>query len=96
MAKSKETAISTAINGHRDGIQAIDRQIFELLGNRMKLALQIGGLKKETGIPVIDAEREEKLRKDYVSYGRKHGLSQEFVERLLEVILDESKRIQSK
>ena len=96
MGNNRKEAVDKAIDQHREGIQVIDQQILTLLGNRMKLALQIGVLKKEAGIAVTDKRREDELRKAYVSYGRKHGLSPEFVESLLEVILTESKRIQSK
>jgi chorismate mutase len=95
MAKSRETAIGAAINRHREGIQAIDRQILELLGNRMRLAEKIGILKKGAGLPITDKQREDKLREAYIAYARKHGLPSEFVESLLEVILKESKRIQN-
>ena len=45
----------------RTQIDRVDDELVRLYGERMELARQIGRYKRENGLPVLDAEREQKL-----------------------------------
>ena len=80
----------------RKQINTIDALVIALLAKRMKFAKKIGKLKKKVGLPVWDKSREIRLRKIYKAIGKKDGLSEEFIDKLFDVIFDESRRIQQK
>lgn len=50
--------MTTPIETIRKEIDSVDRQIHDLLMKRADLALQVGNVKKELGIPLIQPERE--------------------------------------
>lgn len=43
----------------RKQIDVIDRQLIDLLEQRMDIASSVAAYKKETGMPILDASREE-------------------------------------
>ena len=45
----------------RTRIDAIDEQIVRLLHERAAVAVDVGALKKETGQPIFDAQREQQV-----------------------------------
>lgn len=45
----------------RDEIDAIDRDIVELLAKRLRLVMKVGEYKRANGLAVYDAEREREL-----------------------------------
>lgn len=49
------------INGLREEIDRIDRDIIRLYGERMETAQRIGQYKKENHLPILDTERERKV-----------------------------------
>ncbi|BEQ14271.1 prephenate dehydratase [Desulfoferula mesophila] len=51
----------TAINALREEIDQVDRELMSLLNQRARLALDIGRLKKNAGLPVFVPERESDL-----------------------------------
>ena len=77
----------------RDAIDAIDRQVVDLLGERMGLALEIGALKRRAGEPVLDAQREQALLAKVRGLSRA-PLDGEDVEKIYETIMQVSKRLQ--
>ncbi|HEX2733774.1 MAG TPA: chorismate mutase [Polyangiaceae bacterium] len=75
-------------------IDAVDRQLLDLLRNRIELVMQVADIKREHNAPVYDAERErqviERLRK-----GAESPLTADMVQRVFEVIIEESRRLES-
>ncbi len=58
----------------RGAIDTVDRRIIELLQERASLAREIGKVKKEIGMPILDPAREGKIRKKLAGGGyRAHG-----------------------
>ena len=51
--------LNTNIEGLRDAIDEIDEQILDLINQRLLLAAQIGRLKKQNGIQIVDSDREK-------------------------------------
>jgi chorismate mutase/prephenate dehydratase len=54
----------------RERIDALDRQLVDLLNERMSCAQEIGRIKKESGRPVRDPEREQALLDKLKAYNQ--------------------------
>lgn len=79
---------------YRKKIDEIDQKIITLLGERMDLAKKIGKFKKEAGMPVEDVNRENKLKDELKKLAKQNNLSDKFVDRLYDVVLDEARGVQ--
>jgi chorismate mutase / prephenate dehydratase len=78
----------------REQIDDVDARILGALALRRKLARQIIQAKDETGAPIRDAEREERLLAKLIAEGRSQGLDSHFVTRVYHEIIDDSIRSQ--
>ena len=76
----------------RTGINEIDNQIFSLLIQRLGLVYNIGSVKKNNNLEILDKERENNIysRIDSQYHGR-NGL---FLKDIYKTVMNESKRIQ--
>lgn len=74
----------------RAEIDETDQMIFDAISQRMNVSVQIGELKKEHNVAIYQAERWNQIRKQSIEKGAKLGLSEEFIEKLLNAIHQES------
>ena len=74
----------------RANIDIADAKLLELLGNRMKVAEQIGTLKKSKNVAVLQNKRWNEILGKMVLDGEEKGLSEEFILRLFKAIHQES------
>jgi chorismate mutase len=74
----------------RANIDIADAKLLELLGNRMKVADQIGALKKSKTVAVLQNKRWNEILGKMVLDGEEKGLSEEFILRLFKAIHQES------
>jgi chorismate mutase-like protein len=74
----------------RDQIDRIDDRLLDLLAERVRVALRIGELKKEQGLPVYDPERERSI---YLRLCQRAQapLSADVVRRVFERVVDETR-----
>ncbi len=61
----------------RSRIEAIDRQLVELIGKRREVALQIGRAKQTLGLPVLDPQQEAKVVRRAAEMARDLGVDEE-------------------
>lgn len=78
----------------RRQIDTIDSELLDLLAKRMKVAVEIGHLKKSNNLPVLQPERYENLMKARVDEAEAMGLDRDFIASLLASIHAESVRRQ--
>jgi len=76
----------------RKEIDDIDSQLAKLINKRMKLSKDIGEFKKEKGLAVFDAKREEELKNKNIQYVDE-CFKKDYLE-ILELILKTSKNLQ--
>ncbi|MEE8167272.1 MAG: chorismate mutase [Candidatus Hydrothermarchaeales archaeon] len=76
----------------RQRIDEIDRNIVRLLEERFEIVEDIAGIKRSRGLKIEDDARERKVRKNYSGAAKK--LDEGFVEKLVDLILKQSKGIQ--
>ncbi|MFK7952531.1 MAG: chorismate mutase [Ekhidna sp.] len=74
----------------RKQIDIIDNDLLELLGNRMKVAEDIGQVKKEKGVTILQTNRWEEIIENASANGELKGLSRKFMIRYLNAIHQES------
>ena len=77
----------------RGAIDTVDSRIIELLQERSSLAREIGKVKKEIGMAILDPAREGKIRKKLAA-GAKGPMDADALVRIYEVIMEESRRLQ--
>ncbi|MSR19655.1 MAG: chorismate mutase [Gemmatimonadetes bacterium] len=61
----------------RSRIEAIDRQLVELIGRRRDLAIEIGRTKQTLGLPVLDPQQEAKVVRRAAEIAREFGVDEE-------------------
>ncbi len=77
----------------RDEIDEIDLQIVGLLNRRARAAQNVGAVKAQTGLPIVDMEREDKILRKVSS--RNEGIFEnKTVIEIYGKILQSSRRIQ--
>ncbi|MBL7942485.1 MAG: bifunctional 3-deoxy-7-phosphoheptulonate synthase/chorismate mutase type II, partial [Flavobacteriales bacterium] len=79
----------------REKVDRIDRQLVELLGERMNLAAEIGDYKFEHNLQVLQVERWKEIVASRTALAQELGLSKQFIAQYLQQIHKESIRRQS-
>ncbi len=80
----------------RTNIDVLDANLLDLLGKRMKVADEIGQVKKDNNVAVLQSSRWNEIQEKMVAEGAKKGLSEEFVTKLFKAIHQESIEHQEK
>ena len=78
----------------RSEIDELDEELLRLLNMRARLAMKVGALKRSTGLPLRDPEREEFVLR-HLQELNNGPLDQQAVARLFRRIIRESRRIES-
>jgi chorismate mutase len=77
----------------RAEIDRLDAQLLQIFNQRAALALQIGELKKEAGLPVFDPAREKRIFRR-MKEDNPGPLDEQAIVRLFERVIDESRRLE--
>lgn len=88
MAKAEE------LQGLRDEVEQVSLEIVRLLGKRMELVARIAEAKKKLGEPLVDFEVERRVRSRLSDEARKLGISEELVNKITTLMLQESVKLQ--
>lgn len=81
------------IDDYRKEINRLDSELLRIFNERASLALKIGEIKKQTGIPVYDPEREKRIF-EAMTGANPGPLEDEAIVRLYERVIDESRRLE--
>jgi chorismate mutase len=63
----------------RERIQALDRELVSLVGERRTLVLAVGRLKEKLGLPVLDPPQEARVVRRVAEMAREMGTDEELV-----------------
>jgi chorismate mutase len=80
----------------RSEINLLDKQLLELLSERMDVAENIGKVKKQGNVAILQRSRWQEVIQKMVTDGEKGGLSGEFIEKVFKAIHQESIQHQEK
>jgi chorismate mutase len=78
----------------RSEIDELDKELLRLLNMRARLALKVGALKKASGLPLCDPERERRVLQR-LQEANSGPFDHEAVRRLFRRIIRESRRIEA-
>lgn len=80
VAEAMERAAAVeALARHRHELEAIDRELIELLARRLARSREIGALKRVAGLPTLDPAREAEVIRRAAAIAREHSLPDEKV-----------------
>lgn len=86
--------MSEDIKALRERIDYIDEEIVKLLAERVKVAKDIGRLKKEKGLPIVDSKRENEVYSRARRLALENGLSPEDCEKIFKEIVKMCRKVQ--
>lgn len=78
----------------RARIDETDQKILEIVGKRMKIVEEVGALKRDKNVAILQTQRWQEILERMLSVGREKGLNEDFVLRLFKAIHQESIRHQ--
>lgn len=78
------------LNTLRTKIDVVDHQIINQLGKRMKIADEIGALKKKNNVAILQTNRWNEVLDNMIEEGKENSLSEDFVTKFLKAIHQES------
>jgi chorismate mutase len=87
---NEEFDYKNSLNTFRTQIDVIDHGLLDNLGKRMKVAIEIGNLKKKKNVAVLQTKRWNEILGKMILDGEKKGLSEEFILRMFKAIHQES------
>ena len=93
---SASESFQHALLGLREQIDSLDREILKLLAKRMKVAENIGRIKRENDVRILQSVRWESIAERTLARSASLGLSVEFLQTLLDAIHVESINHQNK
>jgi chorismate mutase len=91
-----EADYKNSLNILRTQIDVIDHGLLDTLGKRMKVAIEIGNLKKKKNVAVLQTKRWNEILGKMILDGEEKGLSEEFILRMFKAIHQESINHQEK
>ncbi|MEM8847497.1 chorismate mutase [Flagellimonas sp. S174] len=91
-----EAEYNSKLSNLRAQIDVIDNQLIDTLGKRMKVSDEIGKLKRQKNVAVLQTNRWNAILGNMILEGEERGLSEEFVLRMFKAIHQESINHQEK
>lgn len=88
------TSADTALMNYRVAIDSLDNSIIQLIGQREKIVKAIGIYKAKHNIPSLQANRFQEVVNRSIAAGKEQGLPPEFITSLMNLIHDESLRLE--
>lgn len=85
-----DAQLNNMLQNLRQQIDIIDDDLLRLLGERMKVAEDIGSVKKEKGVTILQTSRWEEIIEKASANGALQGLSEKFMIRYLNAVHQES------
>lgn len=92
----EDSKFKNKINTLRTKIDVIDHQLIDMLGKRMVVADDIGVLKKDHNVAVLQSKRWSEILEKMILQGEEKKLSEEFILRVFKAIHQESINHQKK
>lgn len=79
----------------RAELDTIDAQFLDALRRRIECCVRIAECKSDTGIAVLQPHRITFVKQRAAHYGAQHGIDQDFLDRLYDLIIGETCRVES-
>ncbi|MBZ5567579.1 MAG: chorismate mutase [Acidobacteriia bacterium] len=86
--------MSTQVSDWRAAIDVLDGQLLNLLNIRAKLACELAKVKRQTGMEIIDPEREQQVL-ERVRRSNDGPFDHDAITRIFQSIIQEARRVQA-
>ena len=83
-----------ALTRCRQQIEAVDRELVQLLAKRVGLSKEIGAMKKVAGLPTLDPAREAEVIRRAAALAREAGINDEKVRDIFWHVIGLSRSVQ--
>ncbi len=91
---SKEEYATTALLAWREQIDEIDNELWQLIAKRLDIAEEIGQIKHQYGLPILQSERYNDILQKRLQWASGHHISAEVVQKMVEILHEEAIRRQ--
>jgi len=78
----------------RSKLDSIDMRLLDALRDRIRCCVEIADFKRENGVPMMQPHRIDIVHRRAAAYGQKHGIDQDFLRRIYELIIEETCRVE--
>ena len=92
----EEKSFINELENLRIKIDNADSQILDIIGNRMKVSEEIGKIKKNQNVAILQSARWNDILEKMISDGKEKGLSEDFILKIFKAIHQESINHQEK
>lgn len=75
-------------------IDNIDKRLLDLIVERLRIAKEIGKVKKDEGMEIIDRQREKEVFERLAPQARKEGINPVIVEKIWKALMEYSYEIE--
>lgn len=86
--------MATQISDWRAAIDVLDGQLLQLLNIRAKLACELAKVKRESGVEIVDPEREQQVLAR-VRKGNSGPFDHDAITRIFQSIIAEARRVEA-
>jgi chorismate mutase len=93
-AHGEESEAQAELRACRQDLEGLDHELVNLLVRRLTIARRTAGLKRASGLPILDPQREAAVVRGAVSHARKLGVPEEPVREIFWHIVGLSRRVQ--
>lgn len=93
-SEDQAPAAGARLDALRTEIADTDRELVHLLGRRLRLAREIGALKADLRLPVMDPGREAEVVRRAAEFARENGVDPELVRSVLWRVIDAARHVQ--
>ena len=78
----------------RAQLDALDQVLLDTVRDRIRCCVRIADVKRRHGVPMMQPHRIAIVQQRAASYAAKHGVDAAFLQRLYELIIDETCRVE--
>ena len=79
----------------RTEIDQLDKQLWEIIGKRVDVVRAIGEWKHAHGEAILQPQRYQQVVENCIATGQQYGLSEKLVREVMELLHNESVRVES-
>ncbi|MEI7029460.1 chorismate mutase family protein [Streptomyces pratensis] len=89
-----DPATELTIDELRARLDVIDERFLQELRARIEICVEIGHFKRERDVPMMQPHRIGIVQERAARFGEEHGINQEFLRRLYDLIIEETCRVE--
>ena len=79
----------------RAEIDQLDKQLWEIIAQRMDIAREIGEIKRTHNEPIVQTQRYQQVLDQCLKWGKEKGINEDAVREVMEALHKESVRVES-